>query len=70
MDEVDFLIRRGRKVCPIEVKSSDRSSLHASLDRLMEMHSKSLGQAYVLHAKNLKKEGNMVYLPLYMAMCL
>ncbi len=68
--EVDFLIRRGRKICPVEVKSGDRSSLHASLDRLMEMHSKSLGQAYVLHAKNLKREGNVVYLPLYMAMCL
>lgn len=68
--EVDFLIRRGRKICPVEVKSGGRSSLHASLDRLMEMHSKSLGQAYVLHAKNLRKEGNVVYLPLYMAMCL
>lgn len=69
LQEIDFLIRRGRKICPIEVKSG-RSNLHASLDKLMKSHSKSLGQAYVLHPRDLKKDGNVVYLPLYMAICL
>lgn len=69
LQEIDFLIRRGRKICPIEVKSG-RSNLHASLDKLMSMYSKSLGQAYVLHPRDIKKDGNVIYIPLYMAICL
>ena len=67
--EVDFLIRHGRKIDPIEVKSSGYSS-HSSLDYLMDKHSKTLGQPYILYSKDLKKEGNVMFIPLYMAICL
>ena len=67
--EVDFLVRHGKKIDPIEVKSSGYSG-HASLDYLMEKHSKTLGQPYILYAKDLKKDGNILFLPLYMAICL
>ena len=67
--EVDFLIRDRKKICPIEVKSSIASK-HASLDRYMKKYSKTLGQAYVLCTGDLRKEGNILYLPIYMAICL
>lgn len=67
--EVDFLVRNGRKIDPIEVKSSGYSD-HQSLDYLMNRYSKTLGQAYVLYTKDLKKEGNVLFLPIYMAICL
>ena len=67
--EVDFLIRDKKKICPIEVKSGIASK-HASLDRYMKKYSKTLGQAYVLCTGDLRKEGNILYLPIYMAICL
>ena len=67
--EVDFLIRQGRKISPVEVKSSGYST-HTSLDCLMEKHSKTLGRPYILYTRDLKKEGNILFLPIYMAMCL
>ena len=67
--EIDFLIRDGKRICPIEVKTSVVSK-HASLDRYMRRYSKTLGQAYVLCRKDLRKDGNILYLPIYMAICL
>ena len=67
--EIDFLIREGRKISPIEVKSSITTK-HRSLDLLMARHSKTLGQAYILNLRDVKKEGNILYLPIYMAICL
>ena len=67
--EVDFLVRSGNRICPIEVKSSGYSA-HSSLDYLMEIYSKTLGQAYILYSKDLRKDGNILFLPLYMAICL
>ncbi|MBO4568932.1 MAG: DUF4143 domain-containing protein [Candidatus Methanomethylophilaceae archaeon] len=67
--EVDFLIRSGKKISPIEVKSGVYSR-HSSLDHLMAVHSKTLGQPYILYSKDLRKEGNVLFLPLYMAICL
>ena len=67
--EVDFLIRKGGKICPIEVKSGD-SMKHASLDRLMKMYSKSLGQPYIVNIRDVRKVGNIQYIPIYMTICL
>ncbi len=67
--EVDFLVRRGKKIDPIEVKSSGYSR-YTSLDNFMKTHSKTLGQPYILYSKDLKKDGNVLFLPLYMAICL
>ncbi len=67
--EVDFLIKDGKKVSAIEVKTG-KSTRHASLDRMMDIYSKHLGQCYVLHTKDIRKDGNLLYLPIYMAICL
>ena len=67
--EVDFLIKEGKRISAVEVKTG-KSTDHSSLDYLMDVYSKHLGQCYVLHAKDLRKEGNLLYLPIYMAVCL
>lgn len=67
--EVDFLVRSGNRICPIEVKSSGYSA-HSSLDYLMKTYLKTLGQAYILYSKDFRKDGNILFLPLYMAVCL
>lgn len=65
--EVDFLLSKGNKVIPIEVKSSGYKS-HTSLDRFCEKFSDRIGKKYLIYTKDLKKEGDIVYLPIYMAM--
>ena len=67
--EVDFLIRNGIKVCPIEVKSSG-FRVHASLDWLIEHHPVNLGRKYVICTGDYKTDGGITYLPFYMAHCL
>ncbi len=63
--EIDFLIRRDRRICPLEVKSSDRIN-HSSLDRFMGRFGSTLGQAYVLCTKDVRVDRGIVYLPIYM----
>ena len=65
--EVDFLSSKGNKLIPIEVKSSGYKS-HTSLDRFCEKFSDRIGKKYLIYTKDLKKEGDILYLPIYMAM--
>ena len=71
--EIDFLIsnksKTRYKVYPIEVKSTDRYSI-TSLERFIDKFKERIGQAYVIHTKNLKVENEIVYIPAYMTMCL
>lgn len=74
--EVDFLITRpyanagGKpRVSPIEVKSPREYST-TSLDRFKRKFGKRVGLQYVLHPKQLKVDGDRLYLPLYMGWCL
>lgn len=64
--EIDFLIRRNRKICPIEVKSSERLT-HSSLDEFVRRFGKRIGQPYLLCIKDVHEKDGIVYLPLYMA---
>jgi predicted AAA+ superfamily ATPase len=70
--EIDFLITAGysnaamkQRVSPIEVKSTSRYSI-VSLKKFKAKFSKRVGIMYVLHPKQLKVEGDYIYLPLYM----
>ena len=63
--EVDFLISRGSKLCPIEVKSSGYRT-HKSLDEFCNKYSSRIGQRYLIYTKDLRKEGQTIYLPFYM----
>ena len=67
--EIDFLIRNGIKICPIEVKSS-ASRRHASLDELIRKYSNRLGSKYVVCADQYRIEEGITYLPFYMVHCL
>lgn len=67
--EIDFLIRQGNKVCPIEVKSSDNYTTK-SLQIFKKTFSNKIGTLYVLHNGDVKREENIIYLPYYMAFCL
>ena len=67
--EIDFLLSRQAKVCPIEVKSST-SNVHTSIDEFQKKFSSRIYQRYLLHAKDMRKEQNLLCLPLYMALFL
>ena len=67
--EVDFLIVQDKKINPIEVKSGNYKK-HTSIDRFKKKYKRSVGTRYVLHTKDLEVNGDIVYLPLYMAMFL
>ncbi len=63
--EVDFLLSVACKMVPIEVKSS-KSTIHHSLDALLEKYPSRIGQAYVVHTGDLRFNGKITYLPIYM----
>lgn len=63
--EVDFLIADGDKVSPIEVKSSGYKA-HASLDAFSSKYSARIKHKYLIYTKDLRKEGELTYLPAYM----
>ena len=64
--EIDFLIRRGSDICPVEVKSAAYRK-HSSLDKFREKFRKRLGQSYILYAKDVMQRDEVIHLPLYMA---
>lgn len=63
--EIDFLMPDGTKVVPIEVKSS-KTFQHTSLDAFMASRGRDVPRAYVISPKNLKVDGKVIYLPIYM----
>lgn len=67
--EVDFLFRRGIKICPVEVKSSGYR-IHASLDWLINRYPKKLGTKYVICTGDYEEKDGITYLPFYMTHCL
>lgn len=67
--EIDFLLSRADKLCPIEVKSSGYKT-HKSLDEFCKKFSSRIGERYLIYAKDLVKEGVTTCLPVYMTMFL
>ena len=63
--EVDFILSRKNKICPIEVKSSGYKT-HASLDRFSEKYSGRILEKYLVYTKDLQKDGDILMLPVYM----
>lgn len=64
--EVDFLLSRGNKICPIELKSSGYM-MHASLDAFRTKYSARIKNSYLLYTKDLKIGDNeLMCLPFYM----
>ena len=63
--EIDFLLSRKDKICPIEVKSSGYNS-HKSLDKFQEKFSARILHRYLLYTKDLRKDRDIFCLPAYM----
>ena len=63
--EIDFLLSRGTKLCPIEVKSSGYKA-HKSLDVFCQKYSHVVEQRYLIYTKDLKKDEETLLLPVYM----
>ena len=67
--EIDFLLSRGAKLCPVEVKSSGYKA-HASLDAFCEKYSARVGSRYLIYTKDLTKDNGTTLLPAYMTQLL
>lgn len=64
--EIDFLLSRGNKICPIEVKSSGYKT-HASLDAFRAKFSSRIKNSYLVYTKDFQVgENELLYLPFYM----
>ncbi len=63
--EIDFLLSRGAKLRPIEVKSSGYKS-HKSLDVFCEKFSHIVDRRYLIYTKDLQKDGETLLVPAYM----
>ena len=63
--EIDFLLSRGNKLCPIEVKSSGYKT-HASLDAFCRKYSARLSHPYLLYTKDLQQDAETCLVPMYM----
>ena len=63
--EVDFLLSRSNKLCPIEVKSSGYKA-HVSLDEFCKKFSKEILWRYLVYTKDLRKDEETLMVPVYM----
>lgn len=63
--EIDFILSRGNKICPIEVKSSGYNT-HASLDAFCNKYSDRTGDGYLAYTKDYGKDGATILLPIPM----
>lgn len=63
--EIDFLLSRGAKLYPIEVKSSGYKS-HASLDAFCMKFSSIVDKRFLVYTKDLQKDHETILLPVYM----
>lgn len=65
-NEIDFIIARKNKICPIEVKSSGYKK-HASLDRFRVKFRDRILDSYVIYTKDYQQAEGVEYVPVYMA---
>lgn len=63
--EIDFLLAKKNKICPIEVKSSGYKT-HASLDAFSQKYSDRILEKYLLYTKDARKDKDVLCLPIYM----
>lgn len=64
--EIDFLIRKDRKVIPIEAKSGKAFAIK-SLQNFKTKFTNRVGMQYVLYDGDIKRDGEILYLPYYVA---
>lgn len=62
--EIDFLITRKNKICPIKVKSSNYK-IHKSIDAFSEKYSSQVLNKYLIYTKDFTKDKDICCLPVY-----
>lgn len=62
--EIDFLLSRGNKIVPIEVKSSGYKT-HKSLDTFCEKFSSRIGERILLYTKDYAQDSQTTCIPVY-----
>lgn len=62
--EIDFLLSRGFKICPIGVKSSGYKT-HKSMDEFCRKFSQHVGKRYLVYTKDLRKDEQLIMVPVY-----
>jgi predicted AAA+ superfamily ATPase len=67
--EMDFLLVRKNKICPIEVKSSSYRQ-HKSLDAFAEKYRLRIPQKYIVYTKDYQQVDDVTYIPIYMVPCI
>lgn len=63
--EIDFLLSRGNKVCPLEVKSSGYAT-HTSIDLFCKKFSSRISDKYLIYTKDFRKDKSVTCLPIFM----
>lgn len=64
--EIDFLLARKNKICPIEIKSSGYKT-HKSLDEFFKKYSSRILWRYIVYTKDYAKDQDVICLPAYMS---
>jgi len=67
--EMDFLLVRKNKICPIEVKSSSYRQ-HKSLDAFAEKYRLRIPQKYIVYTKDYQQVDDVTCIPIYMVPCI
>lgn len=67
--EVDFLLVKGKRIVPVEVKSSNYRN-HKSFDYFKEKYNIKMNERYIIYSKDLDLKDGIMYIPIYMTMCL
>jgi predicted AAA+ superfamily ATPase len=63
--EIDFVIARKNKICPIEAKAADYHK-HKSLDIFTEKFSKHIGSRFLVYIKEYRKDTDIFCIPMYL----
>lgn len=70
LGEIDFIVEQNGKSLPIEVKSGKAYNKHSALNNLMNAKEYGIEEAFIFTNDNVKIEGKLNYLPIYMVMFL
>lgn len=68
--EIDFIVEQNGKSLPIEVKSGKAYNKHSALNNLLDVKEYGIEGAFIFTNDNVKMDGKLNYLPMYMVMFL
>lgn len=66
--EIDFVVQNGMMIDLIEIKSGNDYTKHPALDNMIKTDNWSFGEKIVFCKGNIRKQGEILYLPWYMIM--